>query len=156
MKKTLSSRYTFDIISLSANSKNKLIEIEYNYTGVLLIPKHLKKTVKGKKFSVSGLFTINANIKDLVLNKNYKNISKKEVVDFSKELKEVKDQQTDINGILLNIGNAEVVKTQMVTKHIELQQAWKKMTQALEKKYGAVNISLEDGTLSPIEEAEKK
>ena len=71
MKKTLSSRYTFDIISLSANSKNKLIEIEYNYTGVLLIPKHLKKTVKGKKFSVSGLFTINANIKDLVLNKNY-------------------------------------------------------------------------------------
>ena len=56
----------------------------------------------------------------------------------SKELKEVKDQQTDINGILLNIGNAEVVKTQMVTKHIELQQAWKKMTQALEKKYGAV------------------
>jgi len=85
MKKTLSSRYTFDIISLSANSKNKLIEIEYNYTGVLLIPKHLKKTVKGKKFSVSGLFTINANIKDLVLNKNYKNISKKEVVDFLKK-----------------------------------------------------------------------
>ncbi len=74
----------------------------------------------------------------------------------SKELKEVKDQQSEINGILLNIGNAEVVKTQMVTKHIELQQAWKKMTQALEKKYGAVNISLEDGTLSPIEDAEKK
>jgi hypothetical protein len=85
MKKILSSRYTFDIISLSANSKNKLIEIEYNYTGVLLIPKHLKKTVKSKKFSVSGLFTINANIKDLVLNKNYKNISKKEVVDFLKK-----------------------------------------------------------------------
>lgn len=74
----------------------------------------------------------------------------------SKELKEVKDQQSEINGILLNIGNAEVVKTQMVTKHIELQQEWKKMTQALEKKYGAVNISLEDGTLSPIEEVEKK
>ena len=85
MKKKLSSRYTFNIISLSVNSKNKLIEIEYNYTGVLLIPKHLKKSVKGKKFSVSGLFTINVNVKDLVLNKNYKNISKKEVVNFLKK-----------------------------------------------------------------------
>tara|TARA_R110000822_G_scaffold187434_1_gene326193 strand:+ start:420 stop:674 length:255 start_codon:yes stop_codon:yes gene_type:complete len=74
----------------------------------------------------------------------------------SKELEKVKEQQNEINTVLLNIGNAEVVKTQMVTKHIELQQAWKKMTQALEKKYGAVNISLEDGTLSPIEESENK
>ena len=85
MKKSLSSRYTFDIISLSANSKNKLTEIEYNYTGVLLIPKHLKNTIKGKRSSVSGLFTINTNIKDSVLNKNYKNLSKKEIIDFLKK-----------------------------------------------------------------------
>tara|TARA_R110000803_G_scaffold112258_2_gene180630 strand:+ start:401 stop:655 length:255 start_codon:yes stop_codon:yes gene_type:complete len=74
----------------------------------------------------------------------------------SKELEKVKEQQNEINTVLLNIGNAEVVKTQMVTKHLELQKAWKTMTEALEKKYGAVNISLEDGTLSPIEESENK
>jgi len=70
----------------------------------------------------------------------------------SKELEEVKEQQNEIQQALLNIGNAEVVKNQMISKHLELQEAWKTMTQTLEKKYAAVNISLEDGTLSPIED----
>jgi|TARA_R110001606_G_scaffold364305_2_gene518677 hypothetical protein len=70
----------------------------------------------------------------------------------SKELEEVKDYQNQINTLLMNIGNAELVKNQLVTRHTELQAEWKDMTTALEDKYGSVNISLEDGTLTEIEE----
>ena len=70
----------------------------------------------------------------------------------SKELEEVKDYQNQINTLLINIGNAELVKNQLVTRHTELQAEWKDMTTALEDKYGSVNISLEDGTLTEIEE----
>jgi hypothetical protein len=69
-----------------------------------------------------------------------------------KELKEVKDLQGEINNLLINIGNAELVKSQLIGKHVEQQEAWKLITSNLEKKYGSVNISLEDGTLSEIEE----
>ncbi len=52
----------------------------------------------------------------------------------------------------MNIGNAELVKNQLVSRHTELQAEWKDMSVALEEKYGSVNISLEDGTISDIEE----
>lgn len=68
------------------------------------------------------------------------------------ELTEVKDQQEKLNNLLLNIGNAEAVKSQLVSQHLELQNAWNKLTVDLEKKYGQVNISLVDGTLTPVEE----
>jgi hypothetical protein len=70
----------------------------------------------------------------------------------AKELEGVKELQTSINSILVNIGNAEVVKIQMVEKHASLQEDWKKTTGLLEEKYGSVNISLEDGTITPVEE----
>lgn len=82
--KPLSSRYSFDIISLSANSKERLTEIEYKYTGVLLVPKHLKKSFVTKRSSVSGLYIINPDIKNPIANKNYKDLKKKEVLDFLK------------------------------------------------------------------------
>jgi|TARA_R110000782_G_scaffold70527_1_gene141670 hypothetical protein len=68
------------------------------------------------------------------------------------ELTEVKEQQEKLNNLLLNIGNAEAVKSQLVSQHLELQNAWNKLTVDLEKKYGQVNISLVDGTLTPVEE----
>jgi len=68
------------------------------------------------------------------------------------ELAEVKDQQEKLNNLLLNIGNAEAVKSQLVSQHLELQNAWNDLTVELEKKYGQVNISLVDGTLTPVEE----
>ena len=67
------------------------------------------------------------------------------------ELEEVKDLQGQINQILMNIGNAEVVKDQMITKHSELQKEWTSMTAKLEDKYGSVNISLEDGSITAVE-----
>jgi hypothetical protein len=72
-----------------------------------------------------------------------------------KELGEVKELQQQINTLLMNIGNAELVKNQLVEKHKELQAEWKALSSGLEDKYGSVNISLEDGTISEIEEEAK-
>jgi|TARA_R110002072_G_scaffold76093_1_gene178788 hypothetical protein len=69
----------------------------------------------------------------------------------SKELTEVKELQNQINTLLMNIGNAELVKNQLVSKHSELQVEWKTLSESLETKYGSVNISLEDGAISDIE-----
>ena len=72
-----------------------------------------------------------------------------------KELVEIKDLQSKINTILMNLGNAQVVQNQLITTHKDLQADWKKATSKLEKKYGNVNISLEDGAITdvPAEEA---
>tara|TARA_R110001606_G_scaffold390367_2_gene557276 strand:+ start:670 stop:927 length:258 start_codon:yes stop_codon:yes gene_type:complete len=70
---------------------------------------------------------------------------------LAKELKEVKELQGEINNLLMNIGNAELVKNQLVVKHADLQNKWNDVTVTLEKKYGAVNISLEDGSLTPVD-----
>jgi hypothetical protein len=72
-----------------------------------------------------------------------------------KELTEVKELQQQINALLMNIGNAELVKNQLVSSHAELQVQWKAVSQSLEEKYGSVNISLEDGTISEIEAEEE-
>jgi hypothetical protein len=69
----------------------------------------------------------------------------------SKELTEVKELQNQINTLLMNIGNAELVKNQLVSRHLELQAEWKTVSESLETKYGSVNISLEDGAISDIE-----
>ncbi len=74
----------------------------------------------------------------------------------AKELAQVKELQSTINTVLVNLGNADVVKAQLLTKHEEAQADWKKMTTELEKKYGNVNISLEDGSISAVKEKEGK
>ena len=72
----------------------------------------------------------------------------------SKELVEVKDIQSKINQLLMNIGNAELVKNELVSKHNELMKDWNSVSKSLEEKYGSVNISLEDGSISEIESNE--
>ena len=71
-----------------------------------------------------------------------------------KELESIKDLQKRINTVVMNLGNAVIVQDQLTTSHVELQAEWKKETAKLEKKYGNVNISLEDGTVSEIKEEE--
>jgi len=71
-----------------------------------------------------------------------------------KELESIKDLQNRINTVVMNLGNAVIVQDQLTTSHVELQAEWKKETAKLEKKYGNVNISLEDGTVSEIKEEE--
>ena len=71
-----------------------------------------------------------------------------------KELEGIRDLQQRINTVVMNLGNAVIVQDQLTTSHVELQAEWKKETAKLEKKYGNVNISLEDGTVSEIKEEE--
>jgi len=73
---------------------------------------------------------------------------------LAKELEEVKELQNQINTLLMNIGNAELVKNQLVATHAEATTNWKAVSKSLEEKYGSVNISLEDGTISEIPEEE--
>ena len=74
----------------------------------------------------------------------------------TEELAQVKELQGELNNLLMNIGNAETVKTQLVGTYTGKQSEWKTMTESIEKNYGAVNISLEDGTISPVEEEIKE
>ena len=57
--------------------------------------------------------------------------------------------------MLANIGNAELVKNQLIVKHTQLQNDWTVLTAALEEKYGSVNISLEDGSITEVEKAKE-
>jgi len=68
----------------------------------------------------------------------------------AEELENVQKLQKEVNSLLLNIGNAEIVKNQLVAKHVKMQDDWNSLTASLEEKYGSVNISLEDGTLSEL------
>ena len=70
----------------------------------------------------------------------------------AKELEVIKEMQNSINTVIMNLGNAAIVQKQLSDKHKELQDKWKKETAKLEKKYGNVNISLEDGSISEIAE----
>lgn len=72
----------------------------------------------------------------------------------AKELEVVKELQQQINTLIMNLGNAVLVQQQLSAKHNLLQADWKENTEKLEKKYGNVNISLQDGTISEIEEEE--
>ena len=73
----------------------------------------------------------------------------------AEELTNVQILQKEVNNLLLNIGNAEIVKAQLIGKHAKMQEDWNALTAALEEKYGSVNISLEDGTLSEIEKEDE-
>jgi len=72
-----------------------------------------------------------------------------------KELESIKDLQQRINTVIMNLGNAVVVQDQLTSSHLDLQKEWKKETGKLEKKYGNVNISLEDGSISELKEEQE-
>ena len=73
----------------------------------------------------------------------------------AEELENVQSIQKEVNNLLLNIGNAEIVKAQLIGKHAKVQEDWNALTASLEEKYGSVNISLEDGTLSEIKKEDE-
>jgi len=71
----------------------------------------------------------------------------------NEQLETLKELQIKLNNVLLNLGNAELAKQSMLSAHTSLKAEWDTMTASLEKEHGQVNISLEDGSISPIEEA---
>ena len=71
------------------------------------------------------------------------------------ELESIQDLVRQINGGQLQIGQLEAQKHMLLHEIAEIQKGLKNLQQDLEKKYGKVNVSIEDGTITPVEEEEK-
>jgi hypothetical protein len=72
------------------------------------------------------------------------------------ELENIRELQAKLQNVVMNLGSAELAKQTIVKEHSNLNNEWKTFTADLEKKYGQVNVSLEDGTLTPLESSEDK
>ena len=70
----------------------------------------------------------------------------------SEELKTIKKQQEDLAQLLKDIGFLDTQKHGLNHNYAGVVQDIEDFKTKLEKEYGAVNISLEDGTCTPIEE----
>ena len=69
-----------------------------------------------------------------------------------KELKKVVEQQKELNEVLTNIGVLETQKHGLLHKVAALNKDIEEVKNDLEGKYGAININLEDGTYTKIEQ----
>lgn len=69
-----------------------------------------------------------------------------------KQLITIKQQQEDLAKLLKDIGFLDSQKHALNHKYAGLAQDIEEYKAELEKEYGAVNISLEDGTCTPIEQ----
>ena len=68
------------------------------------------------------------------------------------ELEQAKKQQEDLQKVILDIGVIETKKHAMLHKIADINTDIEELKKVLEEKYGHVNINLEDGTYTPIEE----
>ena len=67
------------------------------------------------------------------------------------ELKTIKDQQEKINSILHQLGYLESQKHGLLHELAGVNQDVEEFKSKLEESYGAININLEDGTYTEIE-----
>ena len=72
------------------------------------------------------------------------------------QLKNIQDQQTELNAILHEIGLIESQKHGLLHKIAEVNKDIENLKVELEEQYGAVNINLENGTYTKIENEEEE
>ena len=70
------------------------------------------------------------------------------------QLNKIKDQQEKLNELIHNIGLLESQKHGLLHEIAKVNVEVEEYKQELEKEYGAININLEDGTYTKIEEEE--
>jgi hypothetical protein len=70
------------------------------------------------------------------------------------QLKTIKDQQLVINKIVNQVGTLETNKHGLLHELAGVNQEVEEFKKVLEKEYGAININLEDGTYTVIEQEE--
>ena len=70
------------------------------------------------------------------------------------ELKTIQEQQTNLNKILHQVGLLEAQKHAMLHDFGKINEEVEEFKSKLEKTYGQVNINVEDGTYTVIEEEE--
>ena len=68
------------------------------------------------------------------------------------ELSKIQELNNMIGRLTQSIGQAEVQKTKMLADYGAVQAQLQEVGKELEEKYGRCNISIEDGTITPIEE----
>ena len=71
------------------------------------------------------------------------------------QLKNIQDQQTELNSILHELGLLESQKHALLHKIADVNEDVEALKKELEKQYGAVNINVEDGTYTKIENEEE-
>jgi hypothetical protein len=69
----------------------------------------------------------------------------------AEELKQVKDQQTELSKIVNQIGQLEANKHSLLHKIAGVNETIEETKKQLEGKYGSININLETGTYTEIE-----
>ena len=72
------------------------------------------------------------------------------------ELEQAKKQQEDLQKVILDIGVIETKKHAMLHKIADINTDIEELKKVLEEKYGHVNINLEDGTYTEVENEEDK
>ena len=72
------------------------------------------------------------------------------------QLKSIQDLVGQINNGQLQIGQLETQKHALLHQIAEVQKMLKDNQDKLEKEYGKVNVNIQDGTITPIEEEEEK
>ena len=68
------------------------------------------------------------------------------------QLKSIQDLVGQINNGQLQIGQLETQKHTLLHQIAEVQKGLKDFQDELEKEYGKVNVNIQDGTKTPIEE----
>ena len=69
----------------------------------------------------------------------------------AEELKQVKEQQSELGTVVNQIGQLEASKHAMLHKIAGINESIEETKKELETKYGSVNINLEDGSYTEIE-----
>lgn len=71
------------------------------------------------------------------------------------ELTTVKEQQSKIQRVVMDLGALEVRKTEVLGAYSEFAKELEVTKKELEEKYGQVNINLQDGSYEEIKEEDK-
>ena len=68
------------------------------------------------------------------------------------QLEKIQDQQKKLQGILTDIGVIEVRKHEALHAQAVVSQEIEETKKELEEEYGSININMQDGTYTKVEE----
>ena len=69
----------------------------------------------------------------------------------AEELKQIKEQQSELGTVVNQIGQLEANKHSLLHKIAGINESIEETKKQLEEKYGSININLEDGNYTEIE-----
>ena len=69
----------------------------------------------------------------------------------AEELKTIKEQQTELSGVINQIGQLEANKHALLHKIAGVNEGIEETKKQLEDKYGSISINLEDGSYKEVE-----